>query len=84
MAASLRAQRVETRRLCEDRRQLLELTLIQLRDANRLQPKTIEFGELSTFEIDVKAVLEAEKSGGKWKEDGGRQLGNDFRGAGVM
>ena len=63
MAASLRAQRVETLRLCEDRRQLLELTLIQLRDANRLQPKTIDLGELNTFEIDVKAVLEAEKSG---------------------
>lgn len=39
MASELRRRRVETRRLCEDRRQLLDLALLQLRDDRRLQPQ---------------------------------------------
>jgi hypothetical protein len=38
MAEMLRQQRVEARRLCEDRRQLLELTLLHWNDRERLQP----------------------------------------------
>ena len=41
MAAELRRRRVETRRLCEDRRQLLDMALLQLRDDRRLQPQRL-------------------------------------------
>ena len=64
MASELRRRRVETRRLCEDRRQLLDLTLLQLRDADRLQPKGIALDKLALSALDVRAILETEKTGG--------------------
>ena len=63
MASNLRKRRVATRRLCEDRRQLLDLALLQLRDADRLQPKGLDLGAIDLFALDVKAILEAEKAG---------------------
>lgn len=64
MAAELRRRRVETRRLCEDRRQLLDMALLQLRDDRRLQPQGVELAALDLFALDVKALLETEKNGG--------------------
>ena len=64
MAAELRRRRVETRRLCEDRRQLLDMALLQLRDDRRLQHQGVELAALDLFALDVKALLETEKNGG--------------------
>eukprot|EP01043_Picozoa_sp_COSAG02_P092939 COSAG02_NODE_29498_length_568_cov_0.703625_1_plen_111_part_01 len=64
MAAELRRRRVETRRLCEDRRQLLDMALLQLRDDRRLQPVGFQLAALDLGALDVKKLLETEKNGG--------------------